>query len=435
VSACEVARQPILKLMPGEFGRDWSMPPLLPAGFTVFESLPVDALVLEALAPAIGNGIITMSESESEGVLVVRNGVVAERVWIANGVRSHGDEALALIRAADGAMVSARRLDDAAMGLLGALLHGIPCYIDLRLEWVAWPQFLGDLCTRGQTFVVELETPVGRGVTCVRDGRQLATFTESHPTLGDASLLDDLAVGGVGTIRVLVDVGGLDEVAHAPTGVIAPTSADAGPPDVSTTVASLALTDVTAEGANDPVPETHTVFAMQREAATAIVSEPPRAEHLANDALAETTGASTLVAPPADYVERYVLPAAQSALIPSGASRPPVIDAADPNATFTAMFGSHHETPAARSIALDSAPHAAEQDVASLLPQLRLLVQHRLQRSSSSVEEIVERAATDHQNVGWLSDRVRVITMRGFLHSTFDQLADDMLALAGRDPD
>src|SRR5580658_8023647 len=157
VSACEVARQPILKLMPGELGRDWSMPPLLPAGFAVFESLPVGALVLEALAPAIGNGIITMSESESEGVLVVRNGVVAERVWVENGVRSHGDEALALIRAADGAMVSARRLDDAAMSLLGALLHGSPCYIDLRLEWVAWPQFIGDLCTRGQTFVVELE--------------------------------------------------------------------------------------------------------------------------------------------------------------------------------------------------------------------------------------------------------------------------------------
>jgi hypothetical protein len=362
--------------MLGELGRDWSMPPLLPAGFTVFESLPIGALVLEALAPAIGNGIITMSERESEGVLVVRNGVVAERVWVANGVRSHGDEALALIRAADGAMVSARRLDDAAMSLLGALLHGSPCYIDLRLEWVAWPQFLGDLCTRGQTFVVELETPVGRGVTFVRDGRQLATFTESHPTLGDASLLNDLAAGGVGTIRVLVDDGRLDEVAHARTGVVAPTAAGAGLP----------------------------------EGAPAAAGAGPK-------------------------VERYALPAAQSALIPPRASRQPVIDAADPNASFAAIFGSQDETRGARSIALDSAPHGAEQDVASLLPQLRLLVQHRLQRSSSTVEEIVERAATDHQNVGWLSDRVRVITMRGFLHSTFDQLADDMLALAGRQPD
>jgi hypothetical protein len=379
------------------------MPPLLPAGFAVFESLPVGALVLEALAPAIGNGIITMSESESEGVLVVRNGVVAERVWVANGVRSHGDEALALIRAADGAMVSARRLDDAAMSLLGALLHGSPCYIDLRLEWVAWPQLIGDLCTRGQTFVVELETPIGRGVTCVREGRQLATFTESHPTLGDASLLDDLAAGGVGTIRVLVDHGDLDEVAHARTRAVAPTAVGAGPTEVIPAVADVALTKVT-----------------------------PTAAHFAH---AETTGPITLVAAPADYVERYLLPAARSALIPSGASRPPAMDAADPNATFTAMFGSHDETPGTRSLARDIAPRGAERDVASVLPQLRLLVQHRLQRSSSSVEEIVERAATDHQNVGWLSDRVRVVTMRGFLHSTFDQLADDMLALAGRDPD
>ncbi len=379
------------------------MPPLLPAGFTVFESLPVGALVLEALAPAIGNGIITMSENESEGVLVVRNGVVAERVWVAKGVRSHGAEALALIRAADAAMVSARQLDDAAMSLLGALLHGSPCYIDLRLEWVAWPQLLGDLCTRGQTFIVELETPVGRGVTCVGDGRQLATFTESHPTLGDASLLDDLAAGGVGIIRVLVDEGDLDEVAHSRTRAVLPTAPDAGLRAVTSVVGDVALPEMTRTAAN-------TVHA-------------------------ETTGPITPVAPPVDYVERYVLPPAGSALITSGASPPPGMDAADPNATFTAIFGTHDDTPGAhRSIALESAPRAAERDVASVLPQLRLLVQHRLQRSSSSVEEIVECAATDHHNVGWLSDRVRVITMRGFLHSTFDQLADDMLALAGRDP-
>jgi hypothetical protein len=399
------------------------MPPLLPAGFTIFESLPVGALVLEGLAPAIGKGMITISESGSEGVLVVRNGVVAERVWVANGVRSQGDEALALIRAASTAMVSARRLDDDSMDLLRALLHGNPCYTDLRLEWVAWPQLLGDLCTRGRTFVVELQTPVGRGITCVRDGRQLATFTESHPALGDASLLDDLAAGGVGTIRVLVDDGESDEVAHALTPVVALTAADAGPPEVTPAVAA------------EPVREAHVAFAMQPEAATAIVTEPPQAEHLANAPHPETTRPIALALPQAEYVERYVLPAAESALILSGASRPPVTDATDPNATFTAMFGSHDETPGAhRSITLDSAPHGADRDVASVLPQLRLLVQHRLQRSSSPVEEIVESAATDHQSVQWLSARVRVITMRGFLHSTFDQLADDMLALAGRDP-
>jgi hypothetical protein len=47
----------------------------------------------------------------------------------------------------------------------------------------------------------------------------------------------------------------------------------------------------------------------------------------------------------------------------------------------------------------------------------------------------VDIAAHDRHSVEWLADRVRVMTMRGFLHSTFDQLADDMLALAAREPD
>ncbi len=416
--------------------------------------------------------MITMSENGSEGVLVVRNGVVAERVWMTNGVRSHGDEALALIRGANAAMVSARRLDDDAMGLLRPLLHGIPCYTDLRLEWVAWPQFLGDLCTRGQTFLVELQTPDGRGVSYIRDGRQVATFTESHPALGDASLLDDLAAGAVGTIRVLVDDGAPDDLAYALAPVVGPTVVGAAGTDETPTVAAFALPEVTLNvaavplpgvtppgsdlalpgmtptGADlalhgvtpavavEPVPEAHHADAMQPEAATAIAGQPLRAEHLATAGRPATARPITLAPPPAEHVERYVLRAAESALVPPGGSRPRVTDAADPNATFTAMFGSHDETPGAhRSIARGGAPHGAELDVASVLPQLRLLVHHRLQRSAESVEEIVENAATDHQSVAWLSDRVRVITMRGFLHSTFDQLADDMLALAGRDPD
>ena len=36
----------------------------------------------------------------------------------------------------------------------------------------------------GLTFVVELTTPTGRGVTVIEHGRQIATFAESHPALG-----------------------------------------------------------------------------------------------------------------------------------------------------------------------------------------------------------------------------------------------------------
>jgi hypothetical protein len=69
--------------------------------------------------------------------------------------------------------------------------------------------------------------------------------------------------------------------------------------------------------------------------------------------------------------------------------------------------------------------------VESLLPQITSLVRDRFQRSSGSVEEVVNVAASDHQSVAWLADRVRMMTVRGFLRTTFEQLADDMLALAG----
>jgi hypothetical protein len=369
LSAWGVARQPILGLMLGEFGKDWSLP-LLPAGSSLFDALPVGALVLDALAPAIGNGMITMSDGRSEGALVVRDGVLAERIWLANGVRSEGDEALALMRSANAATVSARRLTDDAMVLLGPLLKGTPCYTDLHLEWMVWSQFRADLCARGRTYVVEVTTLSGRGVTCIRGGRQVATFVDSHPALGEASLLDDIAAVGVGTVRVLVD--------------------DGSPGDAAPSYVSGVARRVADVAHHEPV--------------TAVATE----------------------SAPVAAVEAFV---------PRDDPRPASVATDDPNATFSAMFGTHHDTSSQqRLIALDHTRRGADRDVAAVLPQLRLLVQHRLQRSSVSVEEIVESAAIDHHSVGWLSDRVRVMTMRGFLHSTFDQLADDMLALAGRDP-
>jgi hypothetical protein len=50
--------------------------------------------------------------------------------------------------------------------------------------------------------VVELDTPLGRGVTLILDGRQVATYAESHPELGEATLLDPLAATRRGTIWV-----------------------------------------------------------------------------------------------------------------------------------------------------------------------------------------------------------------------------------------
>ena len=331
---------------------DWSLP-LFPAGAAMFDALPFAALVLDALAPAVGNGVITLGDGEGEGVLIIRDGAVSETVWVADDVRSDGDAALTLIRAAQSATVSACRLSDEAMGLVGPLIRGAPCYADLRLEWVAWPQLLQDLRDRGKTFVVELITPTGRGVTVIQDGRQVATFADSHPALGNPDLLDDLASGGVGSIRILVD-----------------------------SIAGSALQP------------------------RARVAAAPRSEPHRRDVSApQTLG-------------------------------PVVVQADDPNATLSALFGPHRDgSDQYQQSRPDRSNRRGQTQVESVLPQLKLLVHNRLQRSSPSVEEVVESAAHDRHSVEWLADRVRVMTMRGFLPSTFDQLADDMLTLAARESD
>ena len=118
--------------------------PLLPAGAAMFEALPFEALVLDRLGPAVGNGVITLHDAGQEGVLIIRDGVVSESVWVADGVRRAGDEALALIHGADAATVSACHLSDEAMRLIGPLIRGEPCYAGLRLEWVVWAELLSD---------------------------------------------------------------------------------------------------------------------------------------------------------------------------------------------------------------------------------------------------------------------------------------------------
>ena len=70
------------------------------------------------------------------------------------------------------------------MAAAPALFRGTPCHADLRLEWTDWKGLLADLCSRGGLFVVEFDTPLGRGVTMILDGRQVATYTEAHPELG-----------------------------------------------------------------------------------------------------------------------------------------------------------------------------------------------------------------------------------------------------------
>ncbi len=368
--------------MAGELGRDEWLP-LMPAGATLFDALPASAVVLDALAPAVGNGVITVRDGGAAGLLVIREGGVVDVAWMADGHRSHGEDAMVMIRQSSAATVSATRLTDEALNLLGPLMHGDPCYVDLRLEWVDWARFLDDLRERGNTFVIELETSSGRGVSVIKGGRQVATYTDKHPALGEPELLDTLAAEGQGTIRVSVDAGARGPaVAAAP----APASPSAVAPDA------------------EPVP---TVELLPE-------SPPPIAPHTEHGAVSD--------APAVPQFESL-----EDAIVSLNPPQP-----RDPNSIFRSRFEEQRPAP----LITFGTPYPATSggDVATLLPQLRSLVRERLQLSSASVEELLDAAATDGQTVAWLADRVRVMTVRGFMHSTLEHLADEMLALAVHPP-
>jgi hypothetical protein len=303
----------ILLSMGGESGRGHSLP-LLPAGSSLFEHLPARAIVLDALAPAVGNGVITVTDGDRTGVLVIRDGRISDAVSIDDGSRSSGDAELALIGGWMSASMSACRWNDPAMSLIEPLIHGETCYEDLRLKWIGWPQLLEDLRARDGTFVVELFTPIGRGVTVIRGGKQVATFTDAHPSVGDPDLIDILAAGGTGSVRVLV------------------------------------------------------------------ASDPSR----------------------------------------------------NGNALCTSKVGVPSRPESAPLVTLERSPASASAAVSALLPELKALVHDRLQRSSGPVDDQVDAAADADRSVEWLAQRVRGMTVRGFMVSTFEQLADDMLALTNR---
>ncbi len=288
--------------------------------------------------------MITVRDEARTGILVIRAGGIADALTVDGGVRAGGESALASIAAWRSAKVSACRLSDDAMALLGPLLRGEPRYTDLRLEWTVWAELLRDLRSRGGTFVIELRTPAGHGVTLIRDGQQVATYTDSHPSLGGAELIDALAAGGTGEVRVLV-------------------------------------------------------------APSTVLSETPRA------ALSDASPA---------------VPSNASAAAGSDVSRAP-------EQPSPAWLGSGADTPRASSIrVLDRSRDHALTEASTLVPDLKLLVRKRLQRSSGSVEEVIEQAASEGQSIEWLADEVRAMRVRGFMPATFERLADDMLSLADR---
>ncbi len=376
--------------------------PLLPAGIPLFESLPIGAIVLNALAPAIGEGLITVVDADRAGVIVIRAGAISDAVSF-DGARDLGAPALQSMTNWDGAFISASHLSEEAMAILGPLISGERCYEDLRLEWTRWPELLDDLRARGGTYVVEVRTTVGRGITVVRGAERVATYTDAHPSLGAADLMDALTAAHAGSMRITLG-----------------------------TDASAALIAVTARGTSRAASGTRRERAGLAEAATRQVSP---AVHLER-----ATGAGSGVRPepaarPATAMwndATTLSPEASAELVRTDVVAPSHL--ADEqyagNATLTALFGDRlGSQPFTPLVVLDGLEPPTTSPVGSLLPELKLLVQQRLQRSAGPVDDVVDAAADGGETVAWLADRVRVMTVRGFMTSTFEQLADDMLAL------
>jgi len=207
--------------------------PLLPKGIVLFESLPLCAVVIDALGPAVQDGIVVVEDGSRAACVLIRGGTVADSYAVDGAERVDGAAALRRIQEWPGAVVSARRVDAAIVDVLPVLVAGTVCYEDLRPEWTELTGLLRDLQSRAGTFVVEVSTPQGCGVTACRDGDSLFTYTDSAD--GSPSLLDDLGGSAHGSIRVrfaggpsamaldgaLVELFGMRQPAITPRDVVA----------------------------------------------------------------------------------------------------------------------------------------------------------------------------------------------------------------------
>jgi hypothetical protein len=351
--------------------------PVIPRGTALFEGIPAPAIVVEALAPVIGNGCLVSRRSGSVGAILVKGGAIFEIYAYENGARHEGEKALRVISGWTDATVSAYQLDPMVVEVAPSLFRGIPCYQDLRLEWMDWKGLLADLCDREGLFVVELDTPIGRGVTLIVNGRQVATYTEKHPEPGDEGLLDPLAATKRGTVSVLRE---------PPSQVVKPQSAPE--PMAPAEPAEVAPADLPVEQAAPVAPQP---------------APAPKA------------------APAISGIDWSTTPLwrAQPSSAPTGPA--PSAEPFNPFAVFDPEEG-------------PDGSWGGSVPVAEMAPALREVAQLHLQRSSPRVESMVDDAAARGQTLDRLLSDIRAVVIRGVMQSTIDKMADEMAAMAAAPP-
>ena len=346
--------------------------PLLPRGSVVFSDLPARALVLEALAPAIGSGLLRVHSQHGDGFILVREGTLHQtHAFSASGTHA-GPAALDELRRWPEAVVSADRLDPALVDLSAALLRGDPLYEDLRLEWTSWSGLLADLGRRDAAYIVELVTPTGRGVTCVAGGRQLLSYTDVDPALGDPALLDALAAPGDGHVRVR------------------------------------------------RVPPMTFAHLVQAGAGVAVST-------------AATRGWGGAFPQPAPLPEPAPAPVEPTAAVPQpAAAEPEPVTLEEAEATElgwvapwqVAWSGDAPDEPALSPL------HRLT--VGDVHRELREIAQRRLQLSASRVEVALDSAAAQDLPLDRVLDDLRSLSIRGVMQPTIDAMVDEMTEAAGR---
>ncbi len=373
--------EPVSDWSPGEH----DLIPLLPRGTALFEGIPANALVIDALCPAIGQGTVVVRAADCVGVVLVKDGSVFEEYAFESGTSLQGEPARQAIATWADAGVAAYRLDPLVVAVIPSLFRGSPCYSDLRLEWIDWRGLLADLCSRDGSFVVELDTPAGRGVTLIVDGRQVATYTESHTDLGPETLLDPLAETRRGSIWVR----------REPSRELEP-SAAANIESGAAAQGGGFVDTAAAEAAGYP----------------------------------ETAGWAAQGGWPAQSAEE--LSPALSDELPPSPTGPPVNADEGPFARFAAPRAEQAGWGTAPADAAHGGPLPAYADpsVAEVAVDLKQVARNHLQRSSPRIETMIDEAVARDLPLRSFLAEVRGLVIRGVMQSTLDDMADEMAALA-----
>lgn len=355
--------------------------PVFPRGTPLFQGIPAPAIVIEALAPVIGDGALVSRRSGSVGVILIKAASLFEVYAFEGGKQLDGQRALQQISEWTDATVSAYQLDRNVVAAAPALFRGTPCHADLRLEWTDWKGLLADLCSRGGLFVVEFDTPLGRGVTMILDGHQVATYTEAHPELGPEALLDPLAATRRGTIWVR-----REPATQAP--VVKPIPASP-------------------RGSAPTAPEP---------AWAALVAVKPAAAPARPAPLSVGVGWST--APLGSGATGAGRPSAPAVAPAPPANPRPAAAPAEPFDPFALLENGEDRARPAPSVPVFS--------VAEVSVALKQLARAHLLRQSPRVEAMVDDAVAQRVSLGILTDEVRGLVIRGVTSVTLAHLADEM---------